>query len=404
VTSRAQAIRDVIANGNFRRLWAAGGLAGGARWCELVALGIFAYDITGSPTLVALLGVARIAPFALLGVTMGAIADHTDQRKLVIASFLLVLVTGLVMTALALAGAATYTAAFIAAIVSGVFWVTDMPFRRKPMVASLDQQHVPAALSLDVTTSNAMRTLGPLAGGAIYQAAGLAGAYAVATLIYAVCLALAFRTSASPRAPAAGTAPRPSAIGYLLPPPELLRNRRFLIIIGVTLVYNLWCFPLIGMVPVFASKDFGFSPTWVGILTSLEALGSTLGAFALGFVLTQRRLFTIYFLGTLAFLMVLLGLSLWLVPNAAFVAFVLLGLASSCFAATQYTLVYTTAPPEMRGRAAGFLATAIGMGVIGALNAGFLFERFASATAMWIMALEGIAALTLLGLLWRRAQ
>ena len=60
------------------------------------------------------------------------------------------------------------------------------------------------------------------------------------------------------------------------------------------------------------------------------------------------------------------------------------------------TLLYTTAPPELRGRAFGFLSIAIGCGTLGLWNAGYLFNTFPSATAMMIMALEGLVPMTLL--------
>jgi hypothetical protein len=41
-------------------VWAIGGLSGIARWLEFVAIAIFAYELTRSPELVALLAVLRM--------------------------------------------------------------------------------------------------------------------------------------------------------------------------------------------------------------------------------------------------------------------------------------------------------------------------------------------------------
>ena len=65
--------------------------------------------------------------------------------------------------------------------------------------------------------------------------------------------------------------------------------------------------------------------------------------------------------------------------------------------------VYLVAPPHLRGRAAGFLSIFIGSSVIGFYNAGALFEMYPSATAMSLMAAEGLVPLLILGIFWWRS-
>ena len=43
-------------------------------------------------------------------------------------------------------------------------------------------------MSLDSATSNAMRLIGPLFGGLLYQWLGLGGAFGLAAALYALCL------------------------------------------------------------------------------------------------------------------------------------------------------------------------------------------------------------------------
>ena len=87
-----------------------------------------------------------------------------------------------------------------------------------------------------------------------------------------------------------------------------------------------------------------------------------------------------------------------LTPDLTLATLIALSFGGACFSATQYTLLYTTAPPELRGRAFGFLSLAIGCGTLGLWNAGYLFDTFSSATAMMIMALEGLVPMALLAL------
>ena len=139
-------------------------------------------------------------------------------------------------------------------------------------------------------------------------------------------------------------------------------DRRFQIIMGVTLVYNLWCWPFMGMVPVIGQKDFALTPALVGALSACDGLGGTVGALAVGLLATPRTLFRFYFYGTLACLVLILGLALHLTVGAAVIILLVSGIAAAAFSSTQYALVYNIAPPEMRGRATGMLSIFIGSG------------------------------------------
>ena len=58
----------LFTDSEFAKVWLIGLFSGVVRWLELLAFGIYAYEITGSPVLVALLAVLRLAPLALFGV------------------------------------------------------------------------------------------------------------------------------------------------------------------------------------------------------------------------------------------------------------------------------------------------------------------------------------------------
>ena len=219
---------------------------------------------------------------------------------------------------------------------------------------------------------------------------------------YLVCLALATRVSVQSDAPSDGAPAARRKLGFLLPPRELVLDRRFQIIMGVTLVYNLWCWPFTGMVPVIGQNDFALTPAFVGALSACDGLGGTVGALAVGLLATPRTLFRFYFLGTLACLMLMLGLSLHLTIGAAVAILLMSGVAAAAFSSTQYALVYNIAPPEMRGRATGMLSIFIGSSMLGHWHAGLLFERLGTIAAMQVMACEGLAAMLVLAALWSR--
>jgi predicted MFS family arabinose efflux permease len=392
----------LLALPDFRRLWGIGAGVGVGRWLEMLALVIYVFQITGSPALVAFVSIMRMLPYALLGFVIGSLADYVDRKHLLIGGMVIAVVSAAAMTVLAHLGLASYGVVLIVTGLLGGVWVTDMPVRRRLMVDAVGVERMPAALGFDNSTGYAMRAVGPLLGGIIYQWLGVVGIFALSTAIYTTGLVLALRL-AVPSGSERPASERPSLRGLLTPPPELLRNRQFLILLGVTAVYNLWCFPVLGMVPVIAQKDFLLGPAAVGLLSACDGIGGTLGALAVSYTARQATLFRYYYFGTLGFLVGLLGVSLYLAIGTAFVGFLLIGACAACFSATQYGLVYSLSSPQTRGRATGFLSLFISLATIGHFHTGLMFDNFASTTALQIIAIEGLVVMLGLGWLWWRA-
>ena len=202
-------------------MWAIGAFCGVARWLEFVAIAIFAYELTHSPELVALLAVLRMLPYVLLGFSMGALADAIDRKSLLIASLLVMALVSGAMALLTVSGFAGYALVAVATMASGAFWTTDMPVRRRLLVDAVAKDRIAAALGFDNSTMYATRALGPVIGGTTYQLLGIDGIYALITVSYLICVFLGSRLMAglseAPAVKAAG-----SRFGLLLPPRELI--------------------------------------------------------------------------------------------------------------------------------------------------------------------------------------
>jgi len=387
----------LLAIGDYRRTWAIGAAGGVARWLEFVALAIATYELTRSPELVAMLGLLRMAPYMVLGVPMGALADAIDRRVMLIASLAVMVVLSALLAGVAMAGALTYPWIAAAMLAGGVFWTTDMPVRRRLMVDAASGHDIAAALGLDNASMYASRAIGPLVGGATYQLVGATGIFVLVGVIYLYCLVMALRVEARAVPQPASTLP---LLARLVPPVSLLMQRRFLIVMGVTVVFNLWCFPFVTMVPVIAQKEFLMSPAAVGAFAALEGIGGTLGALAIGALASERTLFRFYYWGTAGFLAALLVVAANLSALPTGLMLPLIGVASAAFSATQYAIVHVSVPAEMRGRAAGVLAVFIGTSIVGHYWTGVMFERDGTVAAVWTMGVYGLAAMAVLGLAW----
>ena len=51
------------------------------RWLEILVIGIYAFQTSGSPFVVSLMLVARMAPMVLFGTMAGAVVESMDRRR-----------------------------------------------------------------------------------------------------------------------------------------------------------------------------------------------------------------------------------------------------------------------------------------------------------------------------------
>ena len=396
-------LTELLGDPHYLRLWLIGVLSMGARWLELLVVGVFAVETTGSPVLVALLVILRMLPLAVFGSIVGTFADRLAPRLLLHFSLLLAMLVSLAVLALALSGLAAYWHIALATFLSGVVWTTDMPVRRRLIGDVAGPERIAAGMSLDSATSNAMRLVGPLLGGLLYQWLGLGGAFGLAAALYALCLAStpglpkAFLDSGAARRSARLLGDLREGFRFLAREPEVRR------ILWVTVIFNIWGFPFVAMIPVIGTETLGLSPAAIGGLAALEGGGAFVGALLIAALGVRpgsyRRL---YFFGTASY-SALAFVAGWMTETAPMALLIFcVGLGAAGFSTMQTTLIYGIAPPEMRGRLLGILSLTIGAGVIGFTNIGLMGELFGGANAVRIVAAEGLLASVLLGLHWPR--
>jgi MFS family permease len=353
------------------------------------------------PFLVALLVILRMGPLVVLGSVVGTFADRLPPKLLLSLTMAgAMLVSGSVFV-LFLTGQDSYWIVAFASFVSGLVWTTDMPLRRRVLGDIAGMERVSVAMGLDAASNNGTRMLGPLLGGLIFQWLGAGGAYLLSTALYAACVGLLiFLSVQTGQAVATRTASRAlddlrAGFAYVI------HNRDVMRIMLVTIVFNLWGFPFLAMIPVVGRDELQISASLIGGLTALEGGGAFLGALIIAArvrIASYRRL---YYFGMLGYLIAAFtaGWMADVVPMA--LVFIVVGLCAAGFSTMQSTLIYTVAPPEMRGRLFGVLVICIGSGLIGFTNIGLMGEWFGGSTAMRIVAAEGLIPLLLIGYGWR---
>ena len=160
-------------------------------------------------------------------------------------------------------------------------------------------------MSLDSATNNATRMLGPLLGGILYQWLGTSGAFALSASLYALSVVLILTVPATAARIAEREKPTRirhdlrDALGTVARDPDILR------VLLVTVVFNVWGFPFVSMIPVIGSEELSLGAGWIGVLAALEGCGALLGALCIALSIRPTGFRSLYYFGTLGYLVLI---------------------------------------------------------------------------------------------------
>ena len=389
----------LIDSADFWRLWFVGLVVFVVRWVETVAVGVFVYQHTESAFLVAMMTMLRLLPMGLFGVFLGAIAERTERRTTLILVTAGTLLTSLILATLAHLHMLEVWHLAVASFINGVGWATDNPVRRVMIGEAVGSPQMSKAMSLDVGANNASRMIGPTIGGLLLASTGIAGVFTLSVVLYAIAVIAACRVRYRNSFPPTSTEFVLARIGEGL---RLVRNDRRLIgTLTVTVIYNVFGWPFTSMVPVIGQDQLLLGPEGIGVLASMDGIGAFVGAVLMAMFCRPHFFRQAYVGGVTIYLVMLSAFALVPMPLIAGSALVFTGLSGAAFSIMQATLVYLSAPPEMRSRILGVLSVCIGTGPIGFIALGMLADAIGAPWATAASGITGLLALALTRRLWR---
>jgi MFS family permease len=392
--------RQLIYLADFRRLWLIGLVVFAVRWLEMLVVALFVYQRTGSAFQVALMTLLRMAPMVLFGPVIGVIAERFERRRAQVVVGTTLLATATVVAALAYAGALEVWHLAVAAFCNGIAWAADNPVRRVMIGEVVGPERMGSAMAIDVGANNASQMLGPTIGGLMLAHIGIAGAFSVSVACYAVALVAALRVQhRNAVAPSVGGAVFARIIeGAML----ARRDPRLVAVLTVTIIYNVFGWPVTSMIPVIGQDSLHLSPGGIGVLASMTGVGAFAGAAAIALWARQPHFTRLYIGAVLGYLVLVMGFALAGQATVAGAALLATGLANSGFSVMQATLIYLIAPAEMRSRIFGVLSLCIGSGLVGFLHIGIVAELVGAPQAVLLSGIEGFLALALTWRWWRQ--
>ena len=377
----------------YRRLWTVGILVGLIRWVEILAFAVFTYERTHSELWVASLMTLRMLPLALFGVSLGALAARVSRRKAMLAMHVSVSLVSLVLLLLSWSGQIEVWHLAAASFLGGVLWASDMPLRRGQLGDIAGPGRVAQAMSLDSVASSGCRLFGPMVGGVLLAQGGLTAVFICSVLLYLPALYALWRLR-EPRSTLQMSGGSLLAVlaGGLQAARESPQLRA---VLWLTILFNLFGWPVMSMVPVIGRDLLHLDPQGVGLLAGLDGVGAVLGSLLLSLGAARMPHGRLY-LGSVVSFMVIQMLLAWsslLLLTA--VALLALGAAQTAFGVMQATLAYTAGPAHRRAQAMGLMTMCIGASPLGFMGVGALAERMGAPAATLVCGVCGLVSVAL---------
>ncbi|WP_243725720.1 MFS transporter [Actinomadura rubrisoli] len=364
----------------YRRLWLGQGVSFVGFQVTSVAVPVQVYDMTKSSFWVGALGLVNLLPLIVFGLWGGAVADHMDRRRLLLASSCITWASTLLLLVQALLGVESLALIMVVVAVQAIGFAVSSPTRSAIIPRLVDRPLVPAANTLNFTVSMVGGLVGPLFAGVILAHWNYAAAYGLDAVLFTVGLYAALRLPAVPPLGDITGSPGLRAVldglRYLWTQPVLMMSFAVdIIAMGVAMPRALF--------PELADTRFGGDGA-AGWLFASIAIGAVVAGLASGWIGRIHRqgiaLVVCIVVWGLAVAAAGLAHQLWLAVLLLAVG----GGADMVSAVFRQTMLQTYAPDEMRGRLQGVFTVVVAGGPrLGDVRAGAT-AGVAGATASWV--------------------
>lgn len=372
------------------RLWFAGALVSNiGTWMQRIAQDwlVLTALSNDSGIAVGVVTALQFAPYLILSPWAGTLADRIDHRRLLIATQAVAGALAFGLGGIVLFGHARLWHVYIFAFLLGCATAVDGPVRQAFVSELVPRAYVPNAVGLNGTSFHSARLIGPGVAGLLMAWVGagwvflLNGLTFVATIVALRCM------KPDELVPTAKTTRRKGQIreGF-----RYIKSRGdivlILVVVGIVSMFGL-NFQLTSA--LMARTEFGKGPGEYGILGSIIAVGSLLGAL----IAARRKVPRVRLVVGSAFLFGITTGTLALMPtyHSFAVACIPVGLATITMMTAANATIQTTTSSSMRGRVmAVYMMVFLGSTPVGSPIVGWVGDTFG---ARWSIRIGSVASL-----------
>jgi predicted MFS family arabinose efflux permease len=268
--------------GVFRMLWLGVLASNIGLWMQTVGAQWLLVSLPHAAILISLVQTADMLPDVLFGVVGGVLADIFDRRRLLIVVQVYMVVNGLALTVLTIAGQLPPALLLTFTFLLGAGSVLTLPAYQSVIPDVVPREQLRDAATLSSVGVNLARAVGPAVGGVLIARAGVSTVFAVNAAMNLLFLIVVVVWHPAPRPHLYAPEPFVSALRagarYVRYSPV---TRRILLRAALFLVpaTALWA-----LLPLIATRRLGLGAGGYGILLAALGIGAVLGSFFLGSV------------------------------------------------------------------------------------------------------------------------
>ncbi|MDB5802113.1 MAG: permease of the major facilitator superfamily [Rhodocyclales bacterium] len=320
-----------------------------------VAIGWQVYSLTGNLFDLGLIGLAQFAPFILLVLPAGQMADRFNRRNIIFGCFVLQLVCALLLFGLSFVGLTSAWPVFAVLTLFGAARAFSMPAQQAIIMNLVPTAEFGQAVAISSSSFHVAVILGPTLGGLLYLA-GATSVYGIAATLLGLSVLLTWRMhttrQASTDAPAQSRSvleglrfvwSRPAVLGAI-------SLDLFAVLFGGA----------VALLPAYAHDVLHAGPTALGLLRTAPGVGAALVAIVLAFRPIRRHVGAWMFGGVAVFGLATVVMGLTSSFAVALIALLLTGAGDMVSVYIRHILVQTETPDAIRGRVSAVNAVFIG--------------------------------------------
>ena len=367
-------------------------------WMQQVAQSWLIYRLTGSATLLGVVGFATQIPVFMLGAIGGVVSDRYSAHRVAVWTQTAALAQAVLLAGLTLSGWVQPAHIILLGAVLGVVNAFDMPARQALVHKLVAVDDLPNAVALNSSMINAARIIGPGIAGVVVATLGEGACFSINAISY---LAVIIALLAMRFAPAKTASTKPVSLAHSLREGfrytlDTIPIRDVLILLSIVGVMGM---PYITLMPVFAADIYKSGADALGLMMGAVGLGALAGALGLARRKSVIGLGRVIAIATVGFGLGLIAFSFSSLFWLSLLLLVAVGMGWMVQIAACNTALQTLAEDAMRGRVMSlFSMMLVGMAPFGSLVAGWASDRIGAPSVVAV----GGAGCTLAGLLFAR--
>lgn len=364
---------------------------------QMVAQAWLIYRLTGSATMLGLLGFAAHIPMSVLAPIGGIVTDRYNRHGIIIATQITSMFLAFALAALTLTGLIQAWHVIVFAALLGFVNVFDIPARQAFLVDMVGKRDLINAIAWNSSMFNSARIIGPAIAGILVIIIGEGWCFFINAVSYIAIiiglLLMSFVTQARVPLPGSGLSGIMEGFRYAWNTGSV---RALLLLVGIVSFMGMSYGVLM---PIFADQILHGGPKGLGLLMGAIGVGALSGALTLA---ARRGVHGLERWVTLAPIGFGLSLILFSLSRSFWLSALLLlpaGFSVVIQISSSNTLIQTIVPDNLRGRVmAVFAMMFMGIAPFGALLAGALAERLGAPITVTIGGTACIAGALVFGL------